>query len=118
MIFAAIDSLNRRLDRVNVEQLDWRRCLALYDSPNTFFFLDPPYTECQVKQPLLLWKAEDIRTLRERLKSLQGRWLLTINDRKEHRELFRGCKIRPLVRLRGINRKTTVTKYRELIVSS
>jgi DNA adenine methylase len=41
-----LESLPRfhaRLQRVQVECQDWRRCLAAYDGPETLFYLDPPY---------------------------------------------------------------------------
>jgi DNA adenine methylase len=41
-----IRQLNLRLDSATIEHLDWERCMDLYDRPSTFFFLDPPYTDC------------------------------------------------------------------------
>lgn len=32
-----------RMRRVQIEHLDFRECLKKYDSPDTFFLLDPPY---------------------------------------------------------------------------
>lgn len=39
-----LESFSERLRRVQVEQLDWRRCLERYDeTPGVVFYLDPPY---------------------------------------------------------------------------
>jgi DNA adenine methylase len=43
---ATVDELERFAERfrgVQIEHLDWRKALALYDSENTCFYLDPPY---------------------------------------------------------------------------
>lgn len=43
---SAVDQLERfaeRLRRVQIDQLDWRACLARYDSADACFYLDPPY---------------------------------------------------------------------------
>lgn len=34
---------HERIQRVQIECVDWRRCIELYDSPKTLFYLDPPY---------------------------------------------------------------------------
>ena len=40
---AELPAFHRRVQRVQIEHLDWRRCLEQYDTPETFFYLDPPY---------------------------------------------------------------------------
>ena len=41
----AIRALNRRFDRVCIEELPWEKCLETYDSDVAFFFCDPPYLD-------------------------------------------------------------------------
>jgi DNA adenine methylase len=43
---AAVDGLpeaHARLRSVQIDRLDWRECVSRYDSPETLFYLDPPY---------------------------------------------------------------------------
>jgi DNA adenine methylase len=40
---AALPKLHKRLQRVQVENNDFRKIIKAYDSPDTFFYLDPPY---------------------------------------------------------------------------
>lgn len=113
----SIRALNLRLDSVNIEQLDWKRCLDLYDRPDSFFFLDFPYTDCDAGM-YSSWTETDVRILRERLKELRGRWMVTLNDSTAIREIFAGCEIIPVSRQRGIcNGGIDAKPYRELIIT-
>lgn len=38
-----LPEIHARLQRVQIECCDWRRILDLYDTPDTLFYLDPPY---------------------------------------------------------------------------
>lgn len=109
-----IRALNLRLDRVSVENLDWERCIELYDRPHTFFFVDSPYTECATTL-YAPWTNTDVQRLRERLARLRGRWMVTLNDTAAIRAIFAGCKIRGVARARGITQADE--PYREVIIS-
>lgn len=112
----AIRALNFRLDRVNIEHLEWQKCLTLYDRPTTFFFLDPPYTECGVTM-YAGWTNTDVQILRERLSRLRGKWLVTLNDTPSIRAIFSDCSLKPVTRSLGINHKKPPRAYRELIIT-
>jgi len=113
----AIRALNLRLDRANIENLDWQRCLELYDRPDTFFFLDSPYTDCDAGM-YSTWTETDIRRLHERVTALRGRWLVTLNDSPAIRQIFAGCEIRSVARARGIrNAGPGAPLYRELVIT-
>jgi len=113
----AIRALNLRLDKVCIEQLDWERCLELYDRPSTFFFLDSPYTDCDAGM-YSTWTATDIQRLRDRVFCLKGKWLVTLNDTPAIRAIFHDCQIRSVSRQRGIrNQSGEEGIYRELIIT-
>lgn len=40
-----LPAVHARLQRVQLECLDWRRCIALYDTPDTLIYADPPYMQ-------------------------------------------------------------------------
>jgi DNA adenine methylase len=112
-----IRALNVRLDRVVIEHLDWQKCIALYDRPTTFFFLDPPYTECGVTM-YTGWTNTDVQILRDQLAKLRGKWLLTLNDTPAIRAIFSGCNLTPIKRALGINNKGgRPRQYAELVIS-
>lgn len=113
----AIRALNLRLDKTCIENLDWQRCLELYDKPDTFFFLDSPYTDCDAAM-YAEWTATDVQRLHDRVVALRGRWLVTLNDTPAIRQIFAGCEIRAIARARGIrNTGAGAPLYRELIIT-
>lgn len=78
-----IAAASARLNRVTVECLDWRRCIELYDSPGTLFFLDPPYTVGKSKI-YSLFTADDMCQLKHTLKKIKGSFILTVNKSVEN----------------------------------
>ena len=112
-----IRELHQRLNGVAIECLDWKRCLALYDRPNTFFFCDPPYADCDCKG-YAPWTQAQLAELAAALQTLQGRWLLTVNDSPANRELFSFEKITAVSRARGVTAEgqAKAKRYGELIV--
>jgi DNA adenine methylase len=81
-----------RLDRVIIENQSYERILKNQDSPNTFFFIDPPYISTDVDN-YASWSETDLRQLATRLQTLKAKWLLTMNDTPFVRELFAHCRI-------------------------
>lgn len=89
----AIDALHDRLARVCIEQLDWREFLTRYDRPGALFYLDPPYFGCEHYYGRGLFQRSDFADMAEILGSLKGRFLLSLNDRPEVRDMFRRFEI-------------------------
>lgn len=112
-----IRELTVRLDRAVIEELDWEACVRRYDRPTTVFFLDPPYTGCG-ETAYAAWTTADVMKLREVLRTLQGRWIVTLNDAPETRQIFADCKVRPVKRALGINGKAGKGRqYAELVIT-
>ena len=111
----AIRQLNFRLDRVIIENLDWEKCLSVYDRSETFFFCDPPYTACDAGM-YAAWTVADVMSFRERLNRLKGRWIVTLNDAPEIRRIFSDCQITVVERAQGISQAKKKV-YRELVIT-
>jgi DNA adenine methylase len=82
-----LDRAAERLQRVRIEQRDFLEILTRFDSPETFFYLDPPYVHFgSVGQYVAL--SEDQRlALFETLAGLRGQFLLSFDDCAEVRDL-------------------------------
>lgn len=83
-----ISETHQRLAGVVIENLPWQECLERYDRGETFFFIDPPYFETAGYggRP---WERDDYEQLAAALRGLRGRALLTVNDHREMRSVFR-----------------------------
>lgn len=88
-----LEDLHTRLAGVIIECLDYSDFIARYDGPGTFFYLDPPYWGCEDDYGKAMFTREDFARLALQLRRLKGRFLLSINDVAEVREVFVGFSI-------------------------
>lgn len=89
-----LSAAHLRLARVFVENLPYADLITRYDRPTTFFYLDPPYWGCEDYYGKAIFEREDFARLAERLETIQGKFLLSLNDVPEVRTIFRGFRIR------------------------
>lgn len=106
---------NRRADRLSIENLSWERCVELYDTPDTLFFCDPPYTAGSVKA-YASWSIKDVRKLRDTLFSVKGKWIVTLNDDPANREAFKGCKFEDVSTYANMS-NTPGRRFGEIIIT-
>jgi len=88
-----LEDLHSRLGGVVIECLDYQDVIRRYDGPETFFYLDPPYWGCEGDYGKTLFERADFERLADQLASLQGRFLLSINDVPEIRAIFSWARI-------------------------
>jgi len=84
---ANLRAIHERLKSVEIDHLDFRRCIKNRDAPSTFLFLDPPYLETE-QYRAGNFALEDHRDLAELLRNCKSKWLMTIGDRREMRALY------------------------------
>lgn len=83
--------LKERLRNTYIENLSFEEILKKYDRAHTFFFCDPPYFEtCGYKNK---FTEEDHIKLRDMLKNIQGKFLLTINNHELVRKWYKDFNI-------------------------
>ena len=85
-----IPLVSERLAQVMLENLSFEKFIKLYDSPETFFFVDPPYLGHYEYRHNL--KPEGFNLLTEMLQGIKGKFLLTHTDQPEIRKLLAGFK--------------------------
>ncbi len=86
-IESTIDNAWHRFIHVQIECLDFRRLIPKYDRPHSFFFLDPPYWKIPGYKHD--FEKQDFLDLSDLLKTIKGKFLMTINDTPEIRSIFR-----------------------------
>lgn len=85
---------HRRLERTTIECLPYQNVLKRYDSPQTLFYLDPPYWNLPYYEHNFV--ESDFVELAELLKDLRGKFVVSLNDTPEIRKLFRSFRIAPV----------------------
>jgi DNA adenine methylase len=111
----SIEQAHKRLVRVQIESLPYEEILKRYDRPTTFFYLDPPYYGRKLYNYNL--EPEDFATLADRLRTLKGRFVLSLNDLPQVRALFRDFSFRE-IDLHYTSQKIAGRRYRELIITN
>lgn len=89
----ALAAINERLAGVVIECLPFDQFITRYDRPETLFYLDPPYIGSEAYYGAGMFPRPAFQLLAEHLRSIQGRFLLSINDCPEARAIFAGFAI-------------------------
>ncbi|MBC2834056.1 DNA adenine methylase [Paragemmobacter straminiformis] len=83
-----LEDLHSRLSGVIIECLDFEAFILRYDSEGTLFYLDPPYWGTEGVYGKTLFARQDFARLSDVLTGIKGRFLKSINDVPEVREIF------------------------------
>jgi DNA adenine methylase len=110
-----IKELHRRLDMVIIENLSYEKVIEKYDTKSNFFYCDPPYMMGYTYENS---KQFDHTLLRDILKNIKGRFILSYDDNPEVLKLYKGYDIRHVTRTKGINRKEGKSEFNEVIIAN
>lgn len=115
-VMRSIRLVAERLDTVSIECLDWQECIDRYDTPQTLFYLDPPYHGRETGYGEGLFASGDHAALAERLKRLRGRFLLSLADTPAMRLMFGSWSSIETVATKYSVNRDRVNPVRELLV--
>lgn len=82
-----------RLQRVFVENMSYEKLIQRFDKPTTLFYLDPPYWGCEDDYGKNIFSREDFVKLSDLLSGVRGKFIVSLNDVKEVRTIFKKFKI-------------------------
>ena len=82
-----INSLYDEIKLWTIEKLDFRDLIKRYDSEGTFFYLDPPYHNIRGLYDYEM-EDSDFIDLKEILDSIEGKYLLNINEDEFIKKIF------------------------------
>ena len=85
-----------RLARVFIESKPYDQVIQRFDKPGTFFYIDPPYWDCEKDYGAGLFSKHDFTRLAELLAPLKGKFILSLNDTPGVREVFSEFRIEAL----------------------
>ena len=89
----SISQAYKRLQSVTIENKSFEKLFKIYDSPDTFYYLDSPYRNTK-QYAVGKFTDEQYKSLADCCKKSKGKWLYTINDDPYIRELFKDFNIR------------------------
>lgn len=110
-----IADTHKRLAKVQIEALPYEQILRRYDRAKTLFYLDPPYFNRKLYK--FNFAESDFVKLEGRLRGLQGKFVLSLNDVPEVRKLFGRYHLQEIAFSYSSQRKAG-QKYRELLITN
>lgn len=116
---STITDICKRLDKVVIENKDFEELIRQYDYENAFFYCDPPYSS-GAGYNVTSTKDFEHERLKNTLKNIKGRFLLSYDDSEFIRELYKDFEIVEVDRMNGINHTSTQKnkKYKELLIAN
>jgi DNA adenine methylase len=112
-----LSEINDRLKNVVIENMDYERLIKVYDRPNALFYLDPPYlgTENFYDSG---FNINDHIKLNEKLKQIEGKFILSYNDDDYIREIYSDFNIQKIARNNNLASKSKSGEFREVIITN
>lgn len=85
-----LPAIQERLKPMTILNTDWKQVVRKYDSPSTFFYVDPPYYEVEG------YGLPDVppEELYDVLSKTKGQWIMSYNDVPIIRKLFKDYTIK------------------------
>lgn len=115
-IYYAVDMLkdvSKRLNKVTIENQPYQTLIKHYDKENVLFYIDPPYYKTE-KYYGDLFSVEDHEKLRDIIKNLKGKFILSYNNCDYIKELYNEFYIEEVTR--NHNLKSNNERYKEVII--
>lgn len=117
-LFGLITELKNRMANVVVENQDFETLIKHYDRPDSFFYADPPYFSTEDMYAVGFNPDDHVR-LRDTLRNIKGKFLLSYNDCPEIRELYSGFPLFDFSRTHSMAQRYEASKeFRELLIGN
>ncbi len=110
--------IHERLEPVVIEQLPYGEFIRRYDHPGMLFYLDPPYWGCETDYGQDVFGRGDFEVLAAQLAGIEGKFLMSINDRPAVREVFGGFQMTEVSTRYQIGGGTGRERVGELLIAN
>ena len=104
-----------------IENRDFEKLIKQYDHKDAFFYCDSPYTS-GCGYDVTTTECIDHERLRDILKNIEGRFLLSYDNSPKVREIYKGFKMIEVERQNGINNRQCANRqnktYKELLIAN
>ena len=113
-----LEAIHERMTPVTIEKLTWSDCVEKYDLATTLFYLDPPYYGCEGDYGADLFDRSQFAKMAQQLATIEGKFLLSLNDRPEVRSLFSAFSMYEVSLIYSIGGGDKSVQASELIISN
>ena len=100
--------VRERLKEVTILNRDFKNILELYDSENSFFYIDPPYLKSNEDYYKNTFVEKDHKELLEILNNLQGKFILSYDNDNRIRSMYKDFNI---IELKEFEKDLLITNY-------
>lgn len=97
--------------------MDFAAFIDRIDRPGVLFYLDPPYFGCEDDYGKALFSRDRFEDLAEQLEHLKGRFILSLNDVPEVREIFSRFEITEVKTTYSVAAKGALAERTEVLIS-
>lgn len=113
-----LNSVHERLQNVIIENCSYQDIIKRNDKVTTLFYLDPPYWNNENFYGKGIWSRDDFYQLKDILDHIHGKFILSLNNVDEVRNLFKDYRIEQAKTRWTINMHTPNQQYNdnELII--
>lgn len=109
--------VSKRLNKVIIENQDFKKVINNHDRVDTLFYLDPPYYDAE-KYYSVKFTQEDHIQLKEMLSKIKGKFILSYNDCAYIREQYKEYNIVEVDRMHNLVLAKGGGRYQELIIKN
>lgn len=109
--------VHQRITTCYVECENYDKVITRYDSDNTFYYIDPPYWGCEDDYGKAIYAADDFNRLANQLSNIKGKFLMSINDVPEIREIYAAFEHTPVTLNYSVSNGSG-TKAHELFITN
>ena len=109
--------VHNRLSGVYIENRPYAAVIERFDRPTTFFYIDPPYYDCENFYGKGIFEKEDFVGLHRLCSEMKGKFIMSINDVPPIRKLFEAFKIETVKTSYSVA-KDSNKKVTELLISN
>ena len=115
VINSNFEGYKERLKDTTILNKDYKEVIKKYDSPNTFFYLDPPDEHSEK-----LYKNDTVPIIElyNLLSKIKGRFLISYNDSKEAKQLFKDYYIKYVYTTYEHTAYTEKRRKREMLIAN
>jgi DNA adenine methylase len=113
-----LEAVHERLASVVIERKPWADFIRAYDREGTLFYLDPPYYGNERDYGDGMFDRSEFNAMADQLRSIKGRFILSLNDKPQVREIFAGFNFREEKVTYQIGGMDRAKAFGELIISN